>query len=237
MNTNLTVEDIDALREESIREWALAGAGLAEVHRFLARKIEQRLLSDRAALNETIITLEAALSGRHEDVARLTIRAGQLEEALRLAGLGRTALEARTPADFKMLTEDEITRAATLLIEQAMDIEELRARLAPAAPTDSSSLIYLRTKLKAAAEGGKPITLSGLSACTLYYAMSTGKPMESDSSNSTAPSQIEAAVELPEKPELTYLPGWTYPHYTDDQLTSYATEAVLKDRANRKEMK
>lgn len=98
MNTNLTVEDIDQLREESIKEWALAGAGLAEVHRFLARKIEQRLLADRAALNETIITLEAALSGRHEDVARLTIRVGQLEEALRLAGLGKAALEARTPA-------------------------------------------------------------------------------------------------------------------------------------------
>lgn len=91
MNTNLTVEEIDELREESIREWALAGAGLADLHRYLARSVELRLLSDRAALNEEIITLQAALSGRHEENARLSTRVGQLEEALRQAGLGRAA--------------------------------------------------------------------------------------------------------------------------------------------------
>ncbi len=43
---------------------------------------------------------------------------------------------------------------------------------------DSANLVTVQRWLKAAAEAGKPVTLSGLAAYALYYAMATGKPME-----------------------------------------------------------
>lgn len=43
---------------------------------------------------------------------------------------------------------------------------------------DSPDLVTIRRWLQAAAEAGKPVTLSGLAAAALYYAMDTGKPME-----------------------------------------------------------
>lgn len=45
---------------------------------------------------------------------------------------------------------------------------------------DSLDLVVIRRWLQAAAEGAKPITLSGAAAAALYYAMDTGKPMEPD---------------------------------------------------------
>ncbi|MCA1857416.1 hypothetical protein LE190_16000 [Massilia oculi] len=45
---------------------------------------------------------------------------------------------------------------------------------------DSNDLVMIRRWLKAAAEAGKPVTLSGQAAAALYYAMDTGKPMEPD---------------------------------------------------------
>lgn len=43
---------------------------------------------------------------------------------------------------------------------------------------DSLDLVMIRRWLKAAAEAGKPVTLSGMAAAALYYAMDTGRPME-----------------------------------------------------------
>jgi len=43
---------------------------------------------------------------------------------------------------------------------------------------DSLDLVTIRCWLQAAAEAGKPVTLSGAAAAALYYAMDTGKPIE-----------------------------------------------------------
>lgn len=43
---------------------------------------------------------------------------------------------------------------------------------------DSPNLVMIRRWLQAAAEAGKPVTLSGMAAAALYYAMDTGRPME-----------------------------------------------------------
>lgn len=43
---------------------------------------------------------------------------------------------------------------------------------------DSPDLVVIRRWLRAAAEAGKPVTLSGAAAAALYYAMDTGRPME-----------------------------------------------------------
>lgn len=45
---------------------------------------------------------------------------------------------------------------------------------------DSADLVTIRRWLQAAAESGKPVTLSGMAAAALYYAMDTGRPMEPD---------------------------------------------------------
>lgn len=42
---------------------------------------------------------------------------------------------------------------------------------------DSPDLVTMRRWLRAAAEAGKPVTLAGMAAAALYYAMDTGKPM------------------------------------------------------------
>lgn len=45
---------------------------------------------------------------------------------------------------------------------------------------DSPDLVTIRRWLRAAAEAGKPVTLSGMAAAALYFAMDTGKPLEPD---------------------------------------------------------
>ncbi|MDK6077904.1 hypothetical protein [Massilia varians] len=51
---------------------------------------------------------------------------------------------------------------------------------------DSADLVTIRRWLRAAAEAGKPVSLSGLAAAALYYAMDTGKPMEPTKEGSAA---------------------------------------------------
>lgn len=45
---------------------------------------------------------------------------------------------------------------------------------------DSADLVVIRRWLRAAAQSGKPVSLSGMAAAALHYAMDTGKPMEPD---------------------------------------------------------
>lgn len=42
--TNLTVDEIDRLHEEGLKEWAAANGGLNEVHRYLARAVERHVV-------------------------------------------------------------------------------------------------------------------------------------------------------------------------------------------------
>lgn len=43
---------------------------------------------------------------------------------------------------------------------------------------DLPDLVMIRRWLRTAAEAGKPVSLAGLAAAALYYAIDTGKPME-----------------------------------------------------------
>ena len=60
---------------------------------------------------------------------------------------------------------------------------------------ESANLVTIRTRLKGAAQAGAPITLSGLAACALYYAMDTGKPMASDDPAPVAARELDVEAE------------------------------------------
>ena len=60
---------------------------------------------------------------------------------------------------------------------------------------ESANLVTIRSRLKGAAQAGAPITLSGLAACALYYAMDTGKPMASDDPAPVAARELDVEAE------------------------------------------
>lgn len=73
-----------------------------------------------------------------------------------------------------------------------MDNASTRATAAPEKripPVESDNLVTIRARLAAAAHAGEPITLSGRSACALYVAMDTGKPMPADDPAEPQPVQ------------------------------------------------
>lgn len=69
---------------------------------------------------------------------------------------------------------------------------------------ESANLVTIRTRLKSAAQAGAPITLSGLSACALYYAMDTGMPMASDDPAPVAARELDVEAERRELPAILF---------------------------------